>query len=133
MKELLASNKSVAFETTAAGTNYLKYLREAKRKGYEIGLMFLWLSSPEQAIQRVKERVEQGGHDVPAETVRRRYYSGQKNLIKHYLPLADTLLIIDNSWEEKRTIAIKDLGGSLKVEDKMMWDRIRKNAQNAIR
>lgn len=131
MKELLASNKSLAFETTGAGTNYLKYLHEAKRKGYEIGLMFLWLSSPEQAIQRVKERVEQGGHDVPAETVRRRYYGGLKNLIKHYLPLADRALILDNSLERgNKLIARKKLASALQIEDKIIWEGMEKNARS---
>jgi predicted ABC-type ATPase len=41
LRELLEAKKSFAFETTAAGTNYLKYLREAKERGYQVGLMFL--------------------------------------------------------------------------------------------
>lgn len=47
LRELLEARQSFAFETTGAGTNYLKHLKEAKTAGYEINLMCLWLSSPE--------------------------------------------------------------------------------------
>jgi predicted ABC-type ATPase len=49
------------------------------------------------AVKRVIKRVEQGGHYIPEDTVRRRYYAGIKNLITHYLPLAERALILDNS------------------------------------
>lgn len=61
LKELLGANKSFAFETTASGTNYIRHLKSAKIKGYEIVITFLWLSSSEQAIKRVCQRVKQGG------------------------------------------------------------------------
>lgn len=129
LRELLSTNKSFAFETTAAGTNYLKHLKEAKSKGYEINLMFLWLSDPEQAIKRVIQRVEQGGHHIPVETIRRRYHAGLKNLLKYYLPLADIALILDNSIEEsEQIVASKNMGYSLQVEDKTAWEKIQRAA-----
>ena len=109
LKELLDTEKSFAFETTASGTNYIRHLKSAKAKGYEVRLTFLWLSSPEEAVKRVAQRVKQGGHNVPQDTILRRYYLGIKNLITHYLPLADEVLIVDNSSEQslKRMIAEK--------------------------
>ena len=80
MKELLNANKNFTFETTAAGVNYIKHLKVAQLQGYEITLTFLWLSSPNEAIKRVAERVKQGGHDVPKEVIIKRYYAGLKNL-----------------------------------------------------
>jgi len=56
-KELLNDRKSFAFETTGAGINDVKHLKEAKAAGYEVNLTFLWLASPKQAVQRVAERV----------------------------------------------------------------------------
>ncbi len=53
LKELLVKEKNFAFETTASGINYQKHLLEAKVKGSSITLVFLWLSGPNQAIQRV--------------------------------------------------------------------------------
>jgi predicted ABC-type ATPase len=125
LQGLLKANKSFAFETTASGTNYLKYLKEAKDKGYEISLMFLWLPSPEQAMKRVIQRVMQGGHSIPEETIKRRYYAGIKNLLKYYLPIADIALILDNSMEKgARVIASKNTEYSLKVEDMAVWQKL---------
>ena len=45
---------------------------------YEITLLFLWLNSPELAMTRVKTRVKEGGHNIPAEVIERRYYTGLK-------------------------------------------------------
>ncbi|MFA5250825.1 MAG: AAA family ATPase [Parachlamydiales bacterium] len=129
LRELLSLNKNFAFETTAAGTNYLKYLRQARSKGYEINLLFLWLSSPDLAINRVAQRVNQGGHHVPNEIVRRRYYSGIKNLIKHYLPIADKALILDNSnTEQRKNVAYKNNQKHFKIEDPKTWEEIAKLA-----
>lgn len=76
---LLNANQSFAFETTASGKNYIKHLKSAKEKGYELCLTFLWLSKPEEAIRRVAQRVKQGGHHVPEETVVRRLCRNQKS------------------------------------------------------
>lgn len=127
LRELLEAQQSFAFETTAAGTNYLKHLKEAKARGYEINLMYLWLATPEQAIKRVAQRVVQGGHHVPTETIRRRYYAGLKNILKSYLPLADTAIILDNSLEKsEKIVAKKNRGYPLKIEDVNIWEEMQR-------
>jgi predicted ABC-type ATPase len=130
LKELLDLQKSFAFETTASGTNYVKHLKLAKSKGYEINLIFLWLMSPQQAVKRVLQRVKQGGHHVPEEAIVRRYYAGIKNLITHYLPLADITHVMDNSSEEslKNLIARKNINSDLEILDTVIWERIGKIA-----
>ena len=126
LKELLDAEKSFAFETTASGTNYIRHLKFAKAKGYEVSLTFLCLSKPEEAVNRVAQRVKQGGHNVPEEAVIRRYYLGIKNLVFHYLPLADEVLIMNNSSEEssKRLIARKNKNNPLDVIDEAIWKKI---------
>ncbi len=130
LKELLGANKSFAFETTASGTNYIRHLKSAKIKGYEIVITFLWLSSPEQAIKRVCQRVKQGGHHVAEDVIERRYYLGLINLIKFYIPLADCVLVMDNSFEEStaRLIARKNGDNPLEVLDKNKWEKIEEAA-----
>lgn len=130
LQDLLSANRNFAFETTASGTNYVKHLKLAKSKKYEIVLTFLWLANPEEAVKRVAQRVKQGGHNVSKETIVRRYYSGLKNLLNHYLPLADQAHILDNSSEKssKRLIAKKNLDGSVDILDKMIWKKIEKSA-----
>lgn len=88
--------------------------------------MFLWLSKPEEAVKRVAQRVKQGGHHIPEETVTKRYYLGVKNLVTYYLPLVDEALILDSSSEEssKRLIARKNKNYPLDVLDRDIWGKI---------
>lgn len=129
LEELLTANKSFAFETTASGTNYVKHLKRARGQGYKIHLLFLWLSSPDLAVMRVAKRVSLGGHNIPEDSVRRRYYAGLKNLINYYLPLSDSALILDNSLNESnKVIAIKNDTEILKVEETNIWEEIERIA-----
>lgn len=59
--------------------------------------MFLWLQSPELAVQRVRERVKTGGYDVPEQVIRRRHAAGRRNFLKLYQSLANTWAVYDNS------------------------------------
>jgi predicted ABC-type ATPase len=126
IRELLQEGRSFAFETTLAATNYLKHLKAAKDQGYDVILFFLWLQSPEQAIKRVMQRVEQGGHFVPKETIKKRYYLGLKNLLNSYLSLADMAVIMNNSMEEKHSkiIARQGSSGIVDVLDQSIWKKI---------
>lgn len=125
LKELLDANKSFAFETTGAGTNYVRHIKKAQAHHYEVFLIFLWLNSPDLAVERVAQRVQSGGHHIPEDIVRRRYYAGLKNLIKNYLPICDSALILDNSLtESNKIIARKHLVNGLQIEDSNIWRKI---------
>lgn len=72
-------------------------------------LIFLQLDSPEAAIARVAQRVRQGGHHIPEETIRRRFAAGRRNFESLYAPLVDAWALYDNAgpqpvlldWSEK--------------------------------
>ncbi len=129
LKELLEANRNFAFETTASGTNYVKYLQMAKQKKYAIHIVFLWLSNPQEAIKRVSQRVKQGGHFVEKEVIERRYYLGIKNFINFYLPLANTALILDNSLEGPvRKVIARKKADSVIILDKITWKEIQEVA-----
>lgn len=83
--------------------------------------MYLWLRSPDAAVRRVARRVREGGHDVPADAIERRYWSGLANVRRHYLPLADFAVIRDNSDGDQALIAEKVDGGPLVVHDEERW------------
>ncbi len=129
-RDLLIAKKSFAFETTASGINYLKHLKEARNYGYEVNLFFLWLSSEDLAIKRVAHRVAQGGHSIPEETIRRRYKSGIKNMVKFYLPIADNAIIMNNSLQDSQTMVIKKSNedGTIILEPKI-WEIIQRMAE----
>ena len=72
-------------------------LRAWQAQGYEFQLVFVWLSDASLAEARVRRRVARGGHDIPADIVRRRYERGLSNLFNLYLPIADAWRLLDNS------------------------------------
>ncbi len=95
-----ASRQSFAFETTLSGRGYLHHIRRWQAAGYRVKLIFLQLDSAEEAIARVAQRVRQGGHDIPTETIRRRYAAGRANFEHFYAPLVDAWALYDNAGPE---------------------------------
>lgn len=93
----IAARRSFAFETTLAGLAYVRLIRAMRQKGYHVRLYYLWIPTVQLTLKRIAERVKRGGHDIPADTARRRYGKGLANLFRHYLPLADYAVIFDNS------------------------------------
>lgn len=71
-------------------------MEHAKEKGYQVVLLFFWLSSPKMAIERVAKRVSEGGHNIPIETIVRRYWLGLQNLFNIFAPIVDNWMFFDN-------------------------------------
>lgn len=115
INELLSENRSFAFETTLSTRSYKNKIDQGKKKGYRVTLLFFWLQTVDLAIQRVKTRVEEGGHHVEENIIRRRYSRGLKNLFEIYLPLFDEVMIFDNSEEKPELMAEKQLNSDLEV------------------
>jgi predicted ABC-type ATPase len=121
MRTLIRAGESFAFETTCAGRAHAEWLRTCKLAGWRMTLLFLWLRSPEAALDRVARRMRQGGHTIPADVVIRRYKAGLANLRTLYLPLADLATIYDNSDDGRVLIAEKAPGASLRIHDAARW------------
>ena len=94
---LLTDNVSFAIETTLATRSYKNLVLRAKEKGYNVSLLFFWLESPELACQRVHKRVSEGGHDIPVDTIYRRYWLGLENLFRIFIPIVDDWCLYDNN------------------------------------
>ncbi|QTN31933.1 AAA family ATPase [Akkermansiaceae bacterium] len=95
--DLVAAGKSFAFETTLSTRTYLRLIPVWKKAGYVVKLYFLKLPDAEFAIHRVAQRVRLGGHDIPTETIRRRYARGWVNLQAAYIGIVDEWAIYDAS------------------------------------
>jgi len=126
IKQYRRQRADFAFETTLAGRTYQTLLRDMKKEGYYIRLFFLWLQSPDLALRRVKERVNMGGHDVPVQTILRRFDRGLYNLFHLYRPLLDSWILFDNSGEEPIVIA-KEKNGIRTIHDERMFSQTMKN------
>jgi predicted ABC-type ATPase len=108
--ELSRARRDFGFETTLSGRTHAKLLTDLKRSGYRIDLFFLWLPSPDVAVLRVGSRVLKGGHAVPVEVVRRRYFSGLRNFFRLYRSRVDRLWFYDSSLFPPRLIALEEQG-----------------------
>ena len=96
LEKKLKSKKSFIYETTSSGRLHLKYMDRAKKAGFKIATIFIGLSSVELSHLRVQQRVREGGHNVPAEDIERRY----PNIIKNFpemLKRSDVSAVFDNS------------------------------------
>ena len=93
---LVAEGRSFAFETTLAGRGYLRRIDSWRRIGYRVTLLFLSLPSPEEAVDRVRYRVAQGGHNIPEDVIHRRFEAGLENLRERYTARVDQWILYDN-------------------------------------
>jgi len=87
-----------AFETTLGGHTITALLLEAARQGLRVRIFYVGLASPELHIERVRARVERGGHHIPEHKVRERWTASRENLIR-LLPHVTELALWDNSAE----------------------------------
>jgi predicted ABC-type ATPase len=110
--ELLNLGEDFAFETTLSTKSFKNTIERAKSKGYSITLIYFWIESTELAIKRVQIRVKEGGHNIPKDTIVRRYYGGLKNLFSLYQNICDLIMIYDNSKSNPELVFEKSIGNS---------------------
>ena len=115
IEECLERRETFALETTLSGKTYIQLLQQAREIGYEIELYYLWLSSPLQAIARVRRRVRLGGHNVPAVDIRRRFKRSLIHLINDYLHLSTRWAIWDNRNMPAKRLAVSTLNNTENV------------------
>ncbi len=104
LDRLATARLDFAFESTLSGLTYAARLKDWKSAGYRIEIVFLKLASVRLALRRIADRVRQGGHQVPAVDVRRRFVRGWDNFVNTYRPMADAWAVYDNSTQEARLV-----------------------------
>lgn len=127
IEALLNVEASFAIETTLATRSYKNLILKAQRLGYKVTLLFFWLQSPALAADRVRQRVSQGGHNIPLDVIYRRYDAGLRNLFNLYIPVVDTWFIYDNSAGEASPIANGD-----KIINEDLFEKIRNYGQQRL-
>lgn len=98
LKKAIAVGESIHQETTLSGTGqpFVNLVKRAKAKGYEVILLYVYLDSPERAIERVTNRIRKGGHGVDDMTIRKRYKTSLANF-KQLATLVDQVRVYDNT------------------------------------
>ena len=120
-RTFLAERRSFVVETTLAGAGGIALMRNARETGFWIHLVYVCLANRGLNLERVRERVQQGGHAVPPDDIRRRY---SRSLLQAptALVLSDEALVVDNSTAGPTTIAMLRAGQLIwKAETLPAW------------
>jgi predicted ABC-type ATPase len=96
--EMTMEGKSFLVETTLSGRNHFRTLDRARAAGYYIALHFVFVSTIERSKQRVRLRVQTGGHDVPEVDQERRFNKSLHHMAE-FLPLTDEAFVYSNDFE----------------------------------
>jgi len=125
INDLLYVNETFAFETTLATKSYKSKIIDAQRNNYTVTLLFFWLENIDLAIERVKTRVLEGGHNIETDVIYRRYKNGIKNLFEIYFSLVDEAMIFDNSYGKPELIAEKTLESEITVLNEIKFNNLK--------
>ncbi len=129
IEELINLEVDFGFETTLTTLSYVNTIKFAKKKGYNVTLIYFWLDDVNLAIERVKLRVSEGGHNIPEEVIKRRYYRGMANLTTKFISICDYWIVINNSSRPFNFVAEGEGSEEIEIHDNMVWNII-KNKKN---
>ena len=118
--ECFLYGKSFNEETTLTGKTILKTIDKAKELGYELQLFYVGVNSPEIAKERIKSRVEKGGHHIENDIVEKRYYESLKNL-KEIILKFDKVYLYDNSKKYKNIFSFSNNKILFKDNKSISW------------
>ena len=106
-RDAIRAGRSHLVETTLAGSGILRHMTAARLSGYRIVLHHVSVATPDQALDRIRNRVALGGHDVPEADARRRFARSQVNL-PAAMARADEAVLYDNTDPDRphREVAI---------------------------
>jgi predicted ABC-type ATPase len=98
----ITESRTFCFESTLSGLSWQRILRNAKSKGFKVIIYFVFVNKISISAQRIKQRVKEGGHNIPLQILRRRTPKSFINFWKIYRPIADDWYVIDNSAEQSQ-------------------------------
>jgi len=104
------SGRDLLIEVTLSGRGFRRTLHRLKQAGYAVHLIFIFLNSPDLCVNRVRERVAQGGHGVPEEDITRRFYRSITNFWRIYKDIVDTWNIYSNFGADFHRVAVGEKG-----------------------
>ena len=130
LHELAQAQADFAFESTLSSKSFHPFLLGLKAHGYHVAIYYFALSSSRLAQRRVKHRVALGGHDVPADVIKRRFGRSLQNFFQLYAGVADEWMVFDNSsGHTAQTVAHLTHGQQI-IEDTALWRKLQTLARN---
>jgi len=120
LEKAIEAGSDYNFESTLGGNSITDMLVDAASLGAVLNVWYVGLESVEQHIERVAQRVRQGGHDIPQSDIRRRWTGSHANLIR-LIPSVTTLRVYDNSLDsDPKTGVAPEPRLLLSLEDKQL-------------
>lgn len=129
IKYLIGQRLDFGVETTLATRSLKKIIFEAREQGYFVTLLYFWLNSKDIAISRVKDRVANGGHNLPEEVIRRRYDKGLKYFFDDYRYAVDSWILADNSTYPFKIVS-QGWKDNMIVKDNIKYEAIKQYADS---
>lgn len=126
LNQRIRLRKDFAFETTLSGRMYLPRIAEWRKAGWFVTLFYLYIPNAEFSAKRVRERVLEGGHDIPPDDIVRRYPRSIRNLFA-YADVCDDTICFDNTGNNIISIFEKHYGQSLIIKDKARFSEIQRS------
>ncbi|MCQ2380198.1 MAG: hypothetical protein MJ025_04675 [Victivallaceae bacterium] len=123
----ISERHDFAFETTLTGRMYLPMIAKWRQSGWEITMFYLYIPSVEFSMARVRQRVQQGGHDIPQEDILRRYPRSLRNLFD-YAEICDRTICLENTRDEIISISEKRLGQPWVIHDAELFAKLQEAA-----
>ncbi|NHN35507.1 zeta toxin family protein [Paenibacillus agricola] len=119
-RDCIRNHRDFSIETTLSGGYAVRLMQEARAKHFEITMFYVGLGDPNLNIERVANRVRNGGHHISSKDILHRHHSSIQNLLKH-MDLVNDLLVIDNSALNGEIILEAD-NGRLRYQTNLLPD-----------
>ena len=116
LEQHIKARKNFAFETTLSGKAYLSRIKEWRLSGWKVFLFYLFIPNVDFSIMRVRQRVLQGGHNIPADDIYRRFPRSIRNLFD-YAEICDYTFCFDNTGNQTIPIFEKSMGCPVEIKD----------------
>jgi predicted ABC-type ATPase len=103
----LNDTANFAIETVLSSAKFDPILLIAKQRGIGVGLVYIGVHSVNDALQRIKSRVAAGLHDVPEDSVRKRW-ANTHNSLERWAPQVDKLFVFSNNGIGREPVAVAE-------------------------
>ena len=135
LSQFFKDEKSFAVESTLSGNNIIRIINQAKKQNYKIILVYSFLQNCTNCIERVKFRVQNGGHNVPEEDIIRRYYKSIVKFWDEYRLMVDEWSLFFNGYNYAPAIVAcgnPEYYVIINEELQFMFDKIYKFAKETL-
>lgn len=101
----IAAYQTIGVETVLSSSKYRRLVEDAHVRGFEVRMIYVLLDSVDRQLARIRRRVSEGGHDVPADKVASRR-SRSLEQFAWFVSEVDRCFVFDNSSGNPDLIAV---------------------------